>query len=232
MPSATRRRLTEAAARRFYRDGFRNVGLEQVLTDVGISKTAFYKHFECKEDLVLAALEMKNRWLQETFREMVREHGGPTLVGQLRALLDVANRIIDDDEFHGCIFVNVAMEYPLPHDPAHVAAAQHKQAIEEIIREIAERAGVAEPRQMARELCLILEGLYVTRQVTSDRKSIEIAKRLADLVIAAHLPEAACGNDGPFTAPIISATMTPADNHTPAPSDTVKGASRGRNSKS
>ena len=72
-----------------------------MLADVGISKTAFYKHFECKEDLVLAALEQQNRWLQETFREMVRQRGGDTAVGQLRALLDVVDQIIDADEFQG-----------------------------------------------------------------------------------------------------------------------------------
>ncbi len=123
MPSATRQRLTEAALRRFYRDGFRNVGLDQVLADVGISKTAFYKHFSCKEDLVLAALEFQSRWLETAFPEMVCQRGGETPVGQLRALFDVVDEIIADDEFRGCIFVNVAMEYPLPHDPAHVAAA-------------------------------------------------------------------------------------------------------------
>jgi AcrR family transcriptional regulator len=191
MPSATRRRLTEAAVRRFYRDGFRNVGLDQVLADVGISKTAFYKHFECKEDLMLAALEMKARWLQDTFREMVKERGGACPVGQLRGLLDVVARIINDDEFQGCIFVNVAMEFPLPHDPVHVAAAQHKQTIEDIVRDLAARAGAADPRQMARELCLIMEGAYVTRQITGDSQSVEVARRLADLVFAAHLPEAA-----------------------------------------
>ena len=115
MPSSTRERLTEAAVRRFYRDGFRNVALEQVLADVGISKTAFYKHFECKEDLVLAVLEMKNDWLQHTFREMVRERGGASPVGQLHALFDVVDVIMDTDEYQGCIFVNVAMEFPLPH---------------------------------------------------------------------------------------------------------------------
>src|SRR5262249_55771133 len=155
--------------RRFYRDGFRNVGLDQVLADVGISKTAFYKHFGCKEDLVLAALEMKNLWLQETFRAMISEHGGATAVGQLRALFDVVDRIINSDEFHVCIFVNVAMEYPLPHEPAHIAAAEHKRSIEEIIRELAVRAGAADPRQMAREMCMIIEGLYVTRQVSGDK---------------------------------------------------------------
>lgn len=55
-PTSTRQRLIEAAGRRFYRDGFRMVGLDQILTEVGISKTAFYKHFESKDDLVLAAL--------------------------------------------------------------------------------------------------------------------------------------------------------------------------------
>src|SRR5262249_23558912 len=122
MPSSTRHRLTEAAVRRFYRDGFRNVGLDQVLADGGISKTASYKHFDCKEDLVLAALEMKDGWLRETFRELARQRGGDSPAGQLRALVDVVDRLIEGDDFQGCIFVNVAMEYPLLHDPAHVAA--------------------------------------------------------------------------------------------------------------
>jgi AcrR family transcriptional regulator len=197
MPSATRQRLTDAAIRRFYRDGFRNVGLDQVLADVGISKTAFYKHFGCKEDLVLAALQTQSQWLKGTFREMVRERGGPSAAGQLRALFDVVDRIIDADEFQGCIFINVAMEYPLPHEPAHVAAAQHKQAIEEIVHELGALAGVADPRQLARELCLVMEGAYVTRQVTGDKQSIDVARRVADLVIAAHLPANARGPEQP-----------------------------------
>ena len=58
MKTPTRQRLVEAATRRFYRDGFRSVGIDQILSDVGISKTAFYKHFESKEDLMLGALEL------------------------------------------------------------------------------------------------------------------------------------------------------------------------------
>src|SRR5262245_63554622 len=99
MKTPTRQRLIEAAVRRFYRDGFRNVGIDQILSDVGISKTAFYKHFECKEDLMLAALESHNRWLQETFRTMMRERGGPTHIGQLQALLDVVEQIVNSEQF-------------------------------------------------------------------------------------------------------------------------------------
>src|SRR5437016_710734 len=101
---STRQRLVDAAVRRFYRDGFRNVGVDQVLSDVGISKTAFYKHFESKDDLMVAALEQQNDWFQDTFRTIVRERGGPTALGQLDAAFDVVEHIMDSENFQGCIF--------------------------------------------------------------------------------------------------------------------------------
>lgn len=184
----TRRRLIEAAGRRFYRDGFRMVGLDQILTEVGISKTAFYKHFESKDDLVLAALADHDREMQDTFRQLVRERGGPTPRGQLAVVMDVVEHFIESEGFQGCIFVNVAMEFPLPHEPAHIAAAQSKQAVEEIVFELATAAGAADPRALAKELCLIMEGAYVTRHVTCDKQTIDIARKLADLAIAASCP--------------------------------------------
>lgn len=189
MSTPTRQRLIDSSIRRFYRDGFRNVGLDQVLADVGISKTAFYKHFESKEDLMLAALEGQNRWLQETFRQMVRERGGPSAHDQLRALFDVVEQIIESDEFHGCIFVNVSMEFPLLHEPAHQAAARSKEAIEALVGELATQAGADDPRALAEELCLIMEGVYVTRHVTGRPNTIAIARRLAERVLAVHVPE-------------------------------------------
>jgi len=187
LPSDTRQRLVDTAMKRFYRDGFRNVGLDQILADVGISKTAFYKHFECKEDLMLAVLEHQNRWLQETFRQMMRQRGGDSPAGQLRALFDVVETIIESDDYQGCIFVNVSMEFPLPHEPAHVAAQRSKAGIEEIVRAVAAEAGAADSRALAQELCLIMEGAYVTRHVSGNPETIAIARRLAAQVIEAHL---------------------------------------------
>lgn len=193
MSTPTRQRLVEAAVRRFYRDGFRSVGIDQVIADVGISKTAFYKHFESKDALMLAALEGQSAWLQDKFRTMIRERGGPTALGQLRASLDVVDSIIASDDFQGCFFVNAAMEFPLPHEPAHVAARANKQAIEDILTALAAEAGTADPRALARELCLVMEGAYVTRQVTGDKRTIDVARRVAGLVIAAHHPPADAG---------------------------------------
>ena len=78
------------------------------------------------------------------------------------------------------------MEFPLPHDPAHVAASQNKQAIEDIMRDLAEEAGADDPRALAQELCLIMEGAYVTRHVTGNKDTVNIARRLTGLVLASH----------------------------------------------
>lgn len=190
MSVPTRQRLIDAATKRFYRDGFRNVGIDQVLSDVGISKTAFYKHFESKEDLMLAVLDGHDLWMRETFRQMVHERGGPNPVDQLHALFDVVEMIIESEDFQGCIFVNVSMEFPLPHEPAHQAAAASKRAMEEIVYELATQAGADDPRALAQELCLVMEGAYVTRHVTGNPETVTIARRIADLVIDAHLRRA------------------------------------------
>ncbi len=179
----TRERLIEAGSRRFYRDGFRDVGIDRILEDVGISKTAFYKHFESKEDLMLAVMRAQDAWLREHFARMVTEKGGNEPRARLLALFDVVDELIRVEEFRGCFFVNVAMEFPLPHDPAHEAAAENKRALHEIIARLAREAGADDAGTLATELMLLMEGVYVTRQVTGDRQAAGIAKRAAETLI-------------------------------------------------
>lgn len=186
----TRQRLVEAAVRRFYRDGFRNVGIDQVLADVGISKTAFYKHFESKEDLMLAVLDTQYGWLQDRFRTMVLERAIDP-VARLYAVLDVVEQVIESDDFQGCIFVKTFMEFPLPHEPAHRLAVQSKQLIEDFVHQLAVEAEANDPRSLAREVCLIIEGTYITRQATGNKRTVDMARRLVRLLIADRCSPAA-----------------------------------------
>ena len=187
MATDTRRRLIDAALVRFKRDGFREVGVEQIFGDVGISRTAFYKHFASKDDLMVAALEVQTGLAQDALRRQVRERGGTSAVGQLRALFDTVESFIESDEFHGCVFVNAAIEFPLPHDPAHEAAARNRVVMVEMIQDLAERAGASEPPLMAEEFCLLMEGVYVARQVTGRHDVVDVARRIAEDVLHRHL---------------------------------------------
>jgi len=188
LPSNTRERLVEAAVQRFYRDGFRNVGVDQIIDDVGISKTAFYKHFRCKEDLMLAVLQRESTRLKGELRDMLRELGGRSARDQLHALVGVIEQVMEKGDFHGCIFINAAFEFPLAHDPTHKAAANNKNVFSDIIFEIAERAGAIDPARLTEELCMVVDGAYIARQVTNDSSQLSTAQRLADKIIAEYLP--------------------------------------------
>src|SRR5437764_12650628 len=53
---ATRRRILEAAGRRFKEDGIDGAGVAAVMSDAGLTNGAFYTHFKSKEDLVANVL--------------------------------------------------------------------------------------------------------------------------------------------------------------------------------
>jgi hypothetical protein len=124
----------------------------------------------------------------EDFRAIIRRRGGDSPAGQLRALFDAVENIIESKDFHGCVFVNVSIEFPLPHEPAHIIAVRTKEAIQRAVCELAAAAGAAKPAELAEELCLIMEGAYVTRHVTGNPQTISIARRLAEQALAVHLP--------------------------------------------
>jgi AcrR family transcriptional regulator len=185
----TRDRLIESAFERFNRDGFRAVGLDQILADVGISKTAFYKHFESKDDLVVAVLSHMDNWLRDAFLAMIREIAPDDRPrDQLLAIFEVVEQIISKEDFRGCFFVNAILEYPLAHDPAHMAAAANKLAIETLVAQIAQRAGAAEPEALAEDICLITEGAYVVSQVHGAAHAAAIARRTGCALIDQKLP--------------------------------------------
>ncbi len=191
MASSTREKLIMVAHDLFYRDGFHSVGLDRLLDEVSVTKTTFYNHFQSKDELMLEVLRWHDRWWQDRFRELLRRHGGQTPRDQLLNAFDALEEMFASREYNGCLFINVAVEFPLPHDPAHMAAAEHKAAMEEIICELAAYAGAADPRAFAEEFAMVLEGSYVTRQITRNHQTVEIGRRLARMLVERHMPAAA-----------------------------------------
>jgi len=191
MATPTRERLVKSAHDLFYRHGFHTTGLDQILDEVGVTKTTFYNHFESKDDLVLAVLAWHDKWWRDTFVELLRRHGGDDPRDQLAAVFDALDEVFKGGDFNGCIFINVSVEFPLPHDPAHQAAATHKASMVRILRELAERARIDDAASFAAQLALLMEGAYVTRHVSGSDETADVARRLAAMLLEKHLPAAA-----------------------------------------
>jgi AcrR family transcriptional regulator len=189
----TKDRLIDVAQELFYREGVHAVGLDHILDEVGVTKTTFYNHFESKDGLVLGVLEARDAWWRKVFAERLRERAGDDPAAQLRAIFDVLDEFIAADAFNGCLFVNVAVEFPRAHAPAHRAAAEHKELMGALLRDLALRAGARDPVALAEELALLMEGSYVTRQVSGKRDAAAIGRRAAEVLIDRALADDAPG---------------------------------------
>src|SRR5436190_14626859 len=124
-PKTGRERLIAAGIELFYRRGFGAVGIDQIIAIAGVTKTTFYKHFESKDELMVAAVQRRDEWESQAWGRAVRKLAGDDPIRQFLAMLDVMDLWFNDPEFLGCMFINAAAEFPNPHDPVHQAAAAY-----------------------------------------------------------------------------------------------------------
>jgi AcrR family transcriptional regulator len=73
---ATRRRILEAAGRRFKQDGIDGAGVATLMSDAGLTNGAFYGHFSSKEDLVANVLADQLRAQRKSFDEQPSDRAG------------------------------------------------------------------------------------------------------------------------------------------------------------
>src|SRR5688500_13530694 len=195
MATTTRQILIDAAYELFGREGFHTVGLDRILSDAGVSKQTFYNHFKSKDDLILAVLDMRHHAETRTLTELFAKLGGEDPRDRLYALVGALGASLNVPSSRGCILLPAAAECPVPHDPAHRAAAAHARLFVDQLHALATLAGADDPRSLAEQLAVLVEGIVAFRHVTGDARTVDIARQTGKLLLDHHLlhPAAAGG---------------------------------------
>jgi AcrR family transcriptional regulator len=188
MPLATtmldRRAHLLSVAMRLFRDkGFHATGIDTILAESGVAKRTLYLHFRSKEELILAVLADRDRQWRDWFRKSVARHASSPR-DKLLAIFDAMEEWFGRPDFHGCMFINAAAEFPRVSDPIHREAARHKQLVSEFVLGLAESAAVRDPGSLADGLCLLMEGAIVMAQVTGESKHAWQARRSAAILLS------------------------------------------------
>jgi AcrR family transcriptional regulator len=157
-----------------------------------VTKTTFYKHFESKDDLMVAAVERRDEWESQAWGRAVRKLAGDDPAAQLLAMLDVMDVWFNDPDFRGCLFTNTAMEFPNPHDPVHQAAAAYKRRAREHWRDVARAAGAdaAAAESFADCYTALIEGALVLRLTQGRNDAARAVRPAVEQLIAAYLSNA------------------------------------------
>jgi AcrR family transcriptional regulator len=185
-PHTTRDRLIDTAGDLFYTTGFQAVGLDRILSAVGITKTAFYKHFESKDDLILAVMDRRDRHdIAEAIAHM-RRHGGSDPRAQILAFFDFLVEDFARPDFRGCFFMNAATEFPSPHDPIHQAAAAHGQHIASEMMLRVQAARLPDPQRVTKQLMILISGAVAARHAGNVADAAVTARLTAEALLFAN----------------------------------------------
>ncbi len=189
-PRNGRERLLAAAIGLFYRHGFGAVGLDQVIQEAGVTKTTFYKHFEDKTELMVAAVQRRDEWESQAWRRAVHQAAGDDPARQALAMLDLMDLWFNAPEFQGCIFINAAAEFPDPRDPVHQAAAAYKRKARDHWRDVALQAGTFPEgaEQFADCYSALLEGALILRQTQGRNDAARAVRPAVAMLIRTHFP--------------------------------------------
>ncbi|MBB3979688.1 AcrR family transcriptional regulator [Rhizobium azooxidifex] len=181
--SEIRNHLLETALRLFNEHGYQATGIDLIIAEAGVAKTTLYRHFETKEDLILAALERRDEEDRSAMRAFVDDHATDPLE-RIFATFDFLEAYVDDWRFSGCIFVSAAGEHKDTVDPVFRAAVMHKRLTLAYFEELVHAARFVEPKRIAAEIHLLHEGAVVVAQMSRTAEPVRQARQMARKLFA------------------------------------------------
>jgi AcrR family transcriptional regulator len=187
-PKEGRLRLVYVAIELIYNLGFQAVGVDQVIAAAGVSKTTFYKHFESRDELLVAAIRQREEWESKAFMAATERLSNKDPRSLLLAVFDVLDTWFNSSDFNGCQFINAAAEFPNPHDPVHAVAAEQKRKHRDGFRDLARMAGAADPEAFADQFAALVEGTFILRQVHGRNEAARVVRPAAEALMEKHLP--------------------------------------------
>jgi AcrR family transcriptional regulator len=187
--SSRKDHLVETALGLFYKNGFHATGIDTILAESGVAKMTLYKYFKGKDDLILAALELRDqRWMGWFRGELERRGKSPEQ--RLLAVFDALGDWFAQDDFRGCMFINAASEYCGLDERIGELAARHKRMVREEIRRLTDETGVTQPVALADQLALLVEGAIVMALMEEGSDWASPAKEAARSLIRSAQPTA------------------------------------------
>src|ERR1700709_1004351 len=152
---SARQRLLDAANELFYREGTQTVGIDRVIEHAGVAKASLYNTFGSKEELIRAYLEGRRVGMTGRLPRAIEPYDPPR--EKMLAIFEAQRDLFRDPNFKGCAFVKASAEAK-PGSAADVATEGYRTWVRELLIDLAEQAGAADPAMLAQQLHMLYDG--------------------------------------------------------------------------
>ena len=156
-PDGPRERILAAAAVLFAEEGPSRAGVDALIEAAGVAKATFYRHFPSKDALVVAWLRNdRTRWFDRVRASAEARAGTPAEL--VPTLFDAVAEWLEAEDFLGCPYLNTAVEFANPDDPAAVVIRDYLAEIGGYLEQAVAAAGHPDARRLGHELHVLLAG--------------------------------------------------------------------------
>jgi AcrR family transcriptional regulator len=184
-----RDRILETAYDLFSHHGIRAVGVDRIVAESGVAKMSLYRHFPSKDHLVLTFLqEREQRWTKDWLRTEA-ERRATLPGGRMLAIFDVFGEWFAIDDFEGCTFINVLLEFDDRSNPVRQASVEYLRNIRGFLSELAREAGAKDPEALAHQWHILMKGSIVAAgegDLLAARRAREVGELLLEREAIPH----------------------------------------------
>jgi len=181
-------RIIAVANDLFYRQGYHQTGINQIIEESGVAKATFYSNFKSKEDLGVEYLRERDRIDTNATKNMVNGITDP-----FERYMSIINGVLEymkATDFRGCAFGNMAVEITDPSHPIRKEVKLHDDRFRSILRDVIQDLKDSDTKYQHLDIDdlvdnyhLIAEGAIVASKNYNDVWPIEKAARLIQYLV-------------------------------------------------
>jgi len=166
-----RQSILTTASRLFYKQGYSNTGINQIIEEAGICKATLYQHFRSKEDLLIAYFHETGLATTEALKNAAQK--GATPMEKILAVFDYLEELVARVDFYGCHFLNIVYEMPDGEQRVREQIKKQKDAVRELFRDIVETPNAP---NVADDVYTLFEGALIAHKIHQASWPITSAK--------------------------------------------------------
>lgn len=125
---SARERILLTAHDLFYREGIRGTGIDRIITESGVTKVTFYRHYPSKNTLIEAYLDYRHGLWMDWFQDALKRYGNT-----VEAIVPVLQEWFTQPNFRGCAFINAMGEMGTALPETVQWLQRHKASIRKLI---------------------------------------------------------------------------------------------------
>lgn len=174
-------RLINSTEKLIYANGINATGLDAIVKASGVARKTIYSHFSNKEGLVAEVLRQRDQRWMNWFIQASSSDTDPK--ERLLSTFDALEAWFITLDFNGCAFINAAGEVGNTSEPIAKITKEHKVNLGNYLESLAKDYGAADPKQLAAEFLILIDGAITVAKVMGDKAAASNAKRLASYLL-------------------------------------------------